>query len=330
MPHQKTVLAGDIGGTKTWLRLSTSCASNGDAVLREQRYDSAAFSGLEPMLVDFLAGAQPVSACFGVAGPVQGRIAKITNLPWRIEADAIAAQFALPAVALINDFQAVAYGIEALAASDLLTLQAGQAQKHGPRAVIGAGTGLGEGYLVWRDGGYQALPSEGSHADFAPADELQAELWRYLAQRHGHVSWERVVSGPGLAAIYEFLRRRGKLTESSALASAMRDGDPSAAISEHALQHHDALALAALELFVAAYGAEAGNLALKILATGGVFVAGGIAPKIADLLKTGGFLRAFLAKGRFAGLLATLPVHVVLNPQVGLLGAEVVAKMPTK
>jgi len=320
MSSPKTVLAGDIGGTKTWLRLS-----RGGAVLREQRYDSAAFAGLEAMLADFLGDDKPVSACFGVAGPVRGRIAQITNLPWRIDADAIAAQFAIPDVSLINDFQAVAYGIEALSDSDFLTLQAGQPQEHGPRAVIGAGTGLGEGYLVWRDDAYQALPSEGSHADFAPAAELQAELWRHLAQRFGHVSWERVVSGPGLAAIYEFLRQRNESAESLELAAAMRDGDPSAAISEHALQRHDALALAALDLFVAAYGAEAGNLALKILATGGVYVAGGIAPKIAEHLKAGGFLRAFLAKGRFAGLLATIPVHVVLNPQVGLLGAEVVA-----
>lgn len=324
MPHQKIVLAGDIGGTKTWLRLSL-----GYAVLREQRYNSAAYSGLEPMLADFLAGAKPASACFGVAGPVQGRVAKITNLPWNIDADAIAAQFAIPVVSLINDFQAVAYGIEALAESDLLTLQAGQAQEHGPRAVIGAGTGLGEGYLVWRDNGYQALPSEGSHADFAPADELQAELWRHLAQRHGHVSWERVVSGPGLAAIYAFLKQRGECAESPELVAAMRERDPSAAISEHALQRHDALALAALDLFVAAYGAETGNLALKTLATGGVFVAGGIAPKIAERLEAGGFLRAFLAKGRFAGLLATIPVHVVLNPQVGLMGAEVAAQRLT-
>lgn len=325
MPHQKTVLSGDIGGTKTWLRLSM-----GGTVLRERRYDSTAYSGLDPMLADFLAETKPISACFGVAGPVQERVANITNLPWRIEADAIAAQFAIPAVSLINDFQAVAYGIEALTASDLLTLQAGQARKHAPRAVIGAGTGLGEGCLVWCDDGYQALPSEGSHADFAPADELQVELWRYLAQRHGHVSWERVVSGPGLAAIYEFLKQRGEPAESPQLAAAMQIGDPAAAISEQALQHNDALSMAAVELFVAAYGAEAGNLALKILATGGVFVAGGIAPKIAAYLKTGTFLRAFLAKGRFAALLSTIPVHVVLNPQVGLLGAEVVAKQAAR
>jgi glucokinase len=316
----KTVLAGDLGGTKTWLRLSCD-----GVAMRERRYDSAAFSGLIQMIADFLGETVPVGACFGVAGPVRGDTAQITNLPWRIDAGEIAARFGIHRVSLINDFQAVAYGIEALPAGDLLTLQDGQAQVHGPRAVIGAGTGLGEGYLVWQGTHYQALPSEGSHADFAPADEIQAALWRWLAQRFGHVSWERVVSGPGLADIYEFLRQRGEFAEAPELAAAMRAGDPSAAISEYALKRGDALASAALDLFVAAYGAEAGNLALKILAAGGVYVAGGIAPKIVERLRAGGFLRAFLAKGRFADLLATIPVHVVLNPQVGLLGAEVIA-----
>lgn len=320
MRSPKIILAGDIGGTKTWLRLSRD-----GTALREQRYDSEAYVDLEAMLAEFIGEDRPSNACFGVAGPVQGRTAKITNLPWRIDADAIAAQFAIPFVSLINDFQAAAYGIEALEASDLFTLQAGKPQEHGPRAVIGAGTGLGEGYLVWQGDTYQALPSEGSHADFAPADELQVGLWRHLRQRFGHVSWERVVSGPGLAAIYEYLRQRNEFVESPELAAAMRDGDPSAAISEHALEHGNALALAALDLFAAVYGAETGNLALKMLATGGVYVAGGIAPKIFEHLKTGGFLRAFLAKGRFAPMLATFPVHVVLNPQVGLLGAEVIA-----
>lgn len=321
MSMQTTVLAGDIGGTKTWLRLSRA-----GEVLREERYDSAAFVGLSPMVAAFLGDTAPESACFGVAGPVRDNCAQVTNLPWRIEAAEIAARFAIPQVALINDFQAVAHGIEALAPGDLLTLQAGREREQGARAVIGAGTGLGEGYLVWRDGAYRALPSEGSHADFAPADELQADLWRWLKARHGHVSWERAVSGPGLEAIYHFLRERGDLAESALLAEMMRAGDGAAAISEFALAHRDPLASAALDLFVAAYGAEAGNLALKILASGGVYVAGGIAPKIAARLKEGGFMRAFLDKGRFAGLLSDIPVRVVLNPQVGLLGAEAVAK----
>lgn len=320
MTSQPLLLAGDIGGTKTLLRLS-----RGGTILREQRFESAAFPGLHAMLAAFLDGTDggaPQSACFGVAGPVQGRRAQVTNLPWSVEADDLAARFGMARVTLINDFQAVAYGIEMLGEADLLTLQAGQPAPHAPRAVIGAGTGLGEGYLTWQGDHYHAWPSEGSHADFAPADELQAGLWRWLKQRHGHVSWERVVSGPGLVAIYDFLRERKEYPESAQLAAALREGDPAAAISAHALQHGDPLADAALGLFVAAYGAEAGNLALKVLSVGGVYLAGGIAPKIAGRLKEGGFLRAFRAKGRFAGLLESFPVHVVLNPEVGLLGAE--------
>lgn len=320
MNSEKTLLAGDLGGTKTLLRLNCGAQTR-----REQRYDSAAWAGLEEMVGDFLGGERADAACFGVAGPVRGGTAQITNLPWRIDAEALAQRHAIPRVRLINDFQAVAYGIEMLGETDLLTLQAGVPCPNAPRAVIGAGTGLGEGYLVWSDGAYLALPSEGSHADFAPADELQADLWRWLAERYGHVSWERVVSGPGLEAIYRFLKERGELAESALLAEMIRAGDGAAAISEFALRHRDPLAGAALDLFIAAYGAEAGNLALKILASGGVYVAGGIAPKIADRLQDGAFLRAFLAKGRFAELLATLPVHVVLNPQVGLLGALAVA-----
>lgn len=320
MTSQPLLLAGDIGGTKTLLRLS-----RGGTILREQRFESAAFPGLHAMLAAFLDGTDggaPQSACFGVAGPVQGKRARVTNLPWSVDADDLAVRFGMARVTLINDFQAVAYGIEMLGEADLLTLQAGQPAPHAPRAVIGAGTGLGEGYLTWQGDHYHAWPSEGSHADFAPADELQAGLWRWLKQRHGHVSWERVVSGPGLVAIYDFLRERKEYPESAQLAAALREGDPAAAISAHALQHGDPLADAALGLFVAAYGAEAGNLALKVLSVGGVYLAGGIAPKIAGRLKEGGFLRAFRAKGRFAGLLESFPVHVVLNPEVGLLGAE--------
>jgi len=320
MPSPPLLLAGDIGGTKTLLRLS-----RGGTILREQRFDSAAYSGLLPLLAAFLDGLDgdaPQSACFGVAGPVQGRRAQVTNLPWSVNADEIGVRFGMARVTLINDFQAVAYGIEMLGADDLLTLQAGQAAPQAPRAVIGAGTGLGEGYLTWQGDHYHAWPSEGSHADFAPADERQAALWHWLKQRHEHVSWERVVSGPGLVAIYDFLREKKEHPESAQLAAALREGDPAAAISMHALQHGDPLADAALDLFAAAYGAEAGNLALKVLSGGGVYVAGGIAPKIAGRLKDGGFLRAFRAKGRFAGLLESFPVHVVLNPEVGLLGAE--------
>ncbi|MDD5241251.1 MAG: glucokinase [Sulfuricella sp.] len=322
-PTTKILLAGDIGGTKTLLRLSED-----GRVIAERRFESAAYSGLEPIIVDFLRDcpAQVVaSACFGVAGPVDGESANITNLPWRINAAAIRAQFGIPTVRLINDFQAVAYGIEALGRDDLLTLQAGMPLQHGVRAVIGAGTGLGEGFMIWRDGGYEAMPSEGSHADFAPVDARQAELRHYLAARFGHVSYERLVSGPGLENIFSFLCDIEGGTASVELQAAMREGDPAAAISRFALGEKDPLAAEALDLFVRIYGAEAGNLALKVLARGGVYVAGGVAPQIVEKLKDGSFLQAFSAKGRYAELLSSIPVYVVLNPDVGLLGAEWVA-----
>jgi len=328
-PNHKIILAGDIGGTKTLLRLGEV----GNEVLAERHFDSHAYGSLNDIVAEFLredAAHHVAGACFGVAGPVESGRAKITNLPWQIEAAAISAQFGIPQVALINDFQAVAYGIEALESHDLATLQAGEPLHQGVRAVIGAGTGLGEGFMVWQESHYEALPSEGSHADFAPADALQIELLRYLSRKYGHVSYERLVSGPGLVDIFEFLRNREELDVSSALHVAMETDDPSAAISRFALEDRDRLAVQALDLFVRIYGAEAGNLALKVLARGGVYVAGGIAPKIIEKLKDGSFLRAFADKGRFAGLLGAIPVHVVLNPKVGLMGAARVAERMTE
>jgi glucokinase len=322
---KKILLAGDIGGTKTLLRLFEA----GGGVLAELRFDSASFPSLEQVVAGFLSdfpGRPIAAACFGVAGPVEGGRAHITNLPWLIDAASIAAEFRIPQVRLINDFQAVAYGIEALDGQDLMTLQAGVPQACGVRAVIGAGTGLGEGFMVWQGGCYEAFPSEGSHADFAPTDALQIELLKYLAERYGHVSYERLLSGPGLVNIFDFLRDSRGQQATTELQSAMKAGDPAAAISDCAMGGNDDLAVSALSLFARIYGAEAGNLALKILARGGVYIAGGIAAQIMNKLKDGEFLRAFADKGRFAGLLGEIPVHVVLNPKVGLLGATRVAE----
>lgn len=322
--NKKIFLAGDIGGTKTLLQLFES----GGGVLAEQRYDSAAFSSLEQIVAGFLNDVPAIAltaACFGVAGPVEGGRANITNLPWQIDEASVAAEFRIPQVRLINDFQAVAYGIEALESRDLVTLQAGAPQAGGVRAVIGAGTGLGEGFMIWHGDHYQAYPSEGSHADFAPADALQIELLRYLAARYGHVSWERLVSGSGLVDIFSFLCESKGRQATVELQSAMKSGDPAAAVSDFAQRGKDELAISALDLFVRVYGAEAGNLALKVLARGGVYIAGGIAPQIMAKLKGGEFMRAFADKGRFAGLLKEIPVHVVLNPRVGLMGAARVA-----
>jgi len=325
------ILAGDIGGTKTWLRLAAGTAG-GLRTLHEQRFDSAAFDGLVPMIRELLAGlpqsgsAAPAirSACFGVAGPVSGRQASLTNLPWRVDADEIGRQCGIPKVVLINDFEAIGYGIEALDAADIATLQAGRPVAGAPRAVLGAGTGLGVCFLVWGEGHYQVIPTEAGHVDFAPTDELQMELLRFLQKRFGRVSCERVLSGPGLVSIFEFLLEAGPHQLAPELAQAL-GSDAAAAISQAALGGKDELARQALQLFARIYGAHAGNLALTVLARGGVFVAGGIAPKIIEELRAGEFMRAFCDKGRYVALQSTIPVHVVMNPQVGLLGAAMVA-----
>lgn len=329
---EQLVLAGDIGGTKTLLQLAEFRGQTCRAVF-ERRFDSHAHRDFSTVVREFLQAARAASdtlipihsACFGVAGPIQGQTAKITNLPWQIDAGAIGAEFGIGRVRLINDFAAVGYGIETLGGADLVTLQAGQPQPGGVRAVIGAGTGLGMGMLVWRDDRYEALPSEGGHVDFAPTGEEQIALLRHLKPLYGRVSCERVVSGPGLVKIYEFLRDAGGVAESPELRRAMQAGDAAAAIAESALADRDALAVRALDQFIFIYGAVAGNLALTLLAEGGVYIAGGIAPKILDRLKAGGFTRAFNDKGRFAGLASNFPVHVVTNSKVGLQGAALVA-----
>lgn len=325
------LLAGDIGGTNTRLCIA-ECAGHACHIVREQRFDSRRYAGLVPILREFLAqqgGARPDAACLGIAGPVQrrdgGECVKVTNLPWEIDSAELARAVGLPRIRLINDFQAIGYGIEALADSDLAVLQPGEAVPHGPRAVIGAGTGLGQGILVWVGDHYEAIATEGGHAEFGPTDELQLELARYLLATEGHASYELVLSGHGLVRLYEFLRARGVAGETPALARAMREGDAAAAITQAALAANDALANQALDLFVRIYGAQAGNLALTAGATGGVYVAGGIAPKILDRLRAGGFIDAFRNKANMSHYVAAIPVYVVLNEKVGLLGAALVA-----
>ena len=205
-------------------------------------------------------------------------------------------------------------------------MQAGAAQAQGARLAVGAGTGLGVAWLTWQNGGYAVHPSEGGHIDFAPSDVTQYELLRYLQQRHGHVSYERIVSGPGLVAIFEFLRDCDRAVPSAQLLAAMAQGDAAAAIAQFAQQGDETIARMALDLFISIYGAFVGNVALTLLPRGGIYVAGGIAAKIAAAMQHGAFLRAFRDKGRFAGLLEKLPLHIVLNPQVGLLGADAAAR----
>ncbi len=316
-------LAGDIGGTKTLLQIFRQGEARSPILCKS--YPSASHDGLEDMLEIFLheAGIREVAAaCFALAGPVAGRQVKLTNLPWAVDADALVARYHIPRVTLINDFEAVGLGIAALQPDDLLPLQQGEAQQQGVRIVVGAGTGLGVAWLTWQGDRYAVHPSEGGHIDFAPADEMQIALLQYLQQRHGHVSYERIVSGPGLVAIYEFLRDSARFTPSPALLTALQSDDGAATLARFAVGGSEPIARQALQLFISIYGAFVGNIALAALPRGGIYIAGGIAAKIATEMQQGGFTQAFLAKGRFAGLLATLPLAIVKNPQVGLLGAS--------
>lgn len=326
-----TVLAGDIGGTKTLLQLSQPTA-NGFDVIYEKRYPSGDYDNFSPLVQDFVeeaakhTGAQASAACFGIAGPVSGRTAVTTNLPWKLDADELETTLGIKHVRLINDFQSVGYGIEVLKDEDIVTLQQGVEVPHTTRVIIGAGTGLGIGFLVWQQDHYEVVASEGGHADYAPNDDLQIELLKYLRNRYRWATWERVASGRGLVNIFEFLVEHHAKQPIAALQLALAQEDQGAAISRFGLSGEDELAKQALHLFVKIYGSQAGNLALTGLATGGVYVAGGVAPKIIDKLTDGTFLTAFLDKyERMQSLLHAMPVKVVVNAHVGLLGSAVAA-----
>jgi glucokinase len=320
------ILAGDIGGTKTLLQIRP--ADQSPPVLLQKSYPSAAYAGLAEMLEVFLleAGARDISAaCFALAGPVLGRRVRLTNLPWEVDADDLAVRFAIPRLQLINDFEAVGHGLGVLQAEDMVTLQHAEKAAQGTRLVVGAGTGLGVAYLTWHNGEYAVHPSEGGHMDFAPVNAVQEDLLHHLQAQHGHVSYERIISGPGLVALLGFLRASGRAELSPQLSAAMQTGDAAAAITRLAQQSDEPAAAMALDLFVEIYGAFVGNFALATLPRGGVFVAGGIAAKIASYMTRGLFVGAFGNKGRFSALLGTLPLQMVINPQVGLLGANVLA-----
>ena len=316
------ILAGDIGGTHCRLAVFSS---SGDRLERvwERTYPSREQRDLVA-LVRATAGesrAEFSAASFGIAGPVRDGRVRATNLPWTVDAAGLASALGLPHVGLLNDLEANAWGIAALPASDLQTLHAGFPDSGGNAALIAAGTGLGEAGLYWDGERHHPFASEGGHADFAPADDLQLELRGWLSARFGHVSWERVVSGPGLLNLYGFLRETRRGEEPPWLAERIAAGDPAAAIAEAAMEDRSDLAVQALDLFVRLYGAEAGNLALKVLSTGGVYLGGGIAPKIAAWLQRPPFLEGFLDKGRMRPLLESMPVRVILNDRTGLLGA---------
>ena len=315
------VLAGDIGGTNARLAIA-EIGYGAPRITKEQRYPSGEAPGLAPIVCRFLdgAGEKVERACFGIAGPVVDGECRTPNLPWTVNARELARDIGIPRTSIINDFVAAAYGVSCLGPGDLVTLQAGRAVEHGTIALIGAGTGLGEGFVVWDGTRYRVHPSEGGHADFAADDEAMWRLRQSLLDEWGRVSWERVLSGPGLAQLYRYLASGNFAPERPDVRREMADGDPAAVVTKHALAADDPLSIRALEIFVAAYGAQAGNLALTVLATGGVYLAGGIAPRIVAKLRDGTFIRAFRNKGRLADLMERIPVHVIVSPDVGLLG----------
>ncbi len=323
----RVILAGDVGGTKTAVALFNEVA-DGLELVREATLPSGEFKSLEAAVRRFLGdGSSPdiAAACFGVAGPVVDGRCVTTNLPWELDEQSLSEAIPARRVRLLNDLEAAGYGVLALPLRDLAPLQAGTARKAN-MVLIAAGTGLGEALLVWDGASHHVVASEGGHADFAPRNDLEIDLLCFLQKEFGHVSYERVLSGPGLSNIYRFLRDSGQTPEPQWLRERIEREDPSAVVSEVGLVGGHPLCTRALELFVSIYGAEAGNLALKALALGGVFVGGGIAPKICTKLSDGSFVAAFADKGRYGDLMRSLPVHLVLNPRAPLLGAAHVAR----
>lgn len=350
------ILAGDIGGTKTNLALFDWTNARVDPT-RAQTFHSADYTSLEEIIEEFLtlpapsqlveeeeqteessategeqagdaAPPEPIkidAACFGVAGPVVDNRCQTTNLPWVIDGAALGKQFELPQVRLLNDLEATAYGILLLKPDEVEVLNAGNPpKKKQALALIAAGTGLGESILFWDGEEYKPMPSEGGHADFAPNSDSEIELLRHLRSSYLHVSYERVLSGPGLHAIYDYLRDTKK-NEPTWLAEKIKVEDPAATIAEAGLKGQAEIAKQALDLFASIYGAEAGNLALKAMALDGLYVGGGIAPKLLTKLKDGTFMKSFTNKGRYKRMMSAIPVKVVINDKTALLGAASVA-----
>ena len=317
------ILAGDIGATRTRLAAFQTEGNRLNCVV-QKIYPSQEHSGLLEVLRGFIRteGIPVHSACFGVAGPVRGGKSKISNLPWTIDCKELAAQFKLNSVGLLNDLEAYAYGIDALESKDFVTLSKGLEDAEGNRAVISAKTGLGMAGLYWDGFRHHPFACEGGHADFAPRNELQAELFSYLQKRFGHVSCERVLSGPGIRNIYDFLRDAKKAEEPASLRDQIKGArDASALIAQLALEGKSPICQVAMDIFVSILGAETGNCALRYMTTGGIFIAGVIAAKNVEKLKNAAFLQAFLDKGRMSSLLKDMPVRVILNDDCGLIGS---------
>ncbi len=317
------ILAGDIGATRTRLAAFQTEGNKLQCVV-EKTYKSQEHDGLREIIDTFVKneGIPVHSACFGVAGPVRAGRSKISNLPWTIDSRELASQLRLNSVGLINDLEAYAYGIDALESKDFVTLSDGIEDAEGNRVVISARTGLGVAGLYWDGFRHHPFPCEGGHADFAPKNELEAELAQYLRRKYGHVSCERILSGPGIKNIYDFLHDTEKAEEPAWLQKQMSEAsDPPALISQLALEHKAAICDQTLNIFVSVYGSETGNCALNFLATGGIFIGGSIAAKIVPRMQDPVFMNSFLDKGRMRALLADMPVKIVANDDSGIIGA---------
>jgi glucokinase len=313
------ILAGDVGGTKVHLALFDFTDGNLKHT-RDKQFPAKEYSGLEEIVKEFIVAEKVTSACFGVPGPVRDGRLRLTNLPWTLDSRELARNLKIDYVFLINDLQANGYGIAELAADQVYTLSEGDSRQVGNRALLAAGTGLGEAYLVWDGRNYVPYPSEGGHSDYAARNEDEIDLLRFLKQKYnGRISTERVVSGQGITNCYEFLREVRGLEEPAWLAEQMTEEDPNAAAKSEICEK-------ALDMFVSAYGAEAGNLALKVLSVGGLYVGGGIAPRILEKLKDGTFMKAFTDKGRLSQLLVNMPVRVILESRTALMGAAAYAE----
>lgn len=322
MTSERLILSGDIGGTKTYLALFSLRDGVLEAV-REGAYQNDRYSGPEEVLRDFLRVGEAraiESASFGIACPVVGNRCVLTNLNWTVDGNAMKGTFGLKKLTLLNDLESIGWGVELLSPHDFLVLQQG-ISRQGNAALIAAGTGLGEAILFWNGSTHVPSASEGGHTDFGPKNPGEAELLDFLMKKYGHVSYERIVSGMGIENIYEFMRAKKNGGEPEWLKERFAAEGVAPVVSEEGMKGSDKDCVEALRMFVSVYGAEAGNLALKSLATHGVYIGGGIAPKIIDALSDGTFLNAFEDKGRFRDFMKTIPVRVILNDRTGLIGA---------
>jgi glucokinase len=326
------ILAGDVGGTKVHLALY-NFDSGHLKVTREHKYPAHEFASLDDVVNDFLSKdnldrSEVKAACFGCPGPVRDGRIKLTNLPWELDVRDLARTLSIEHIFLINDLEANGYGIPELAPDKIFTLHEGDATAVGHRGLIAAGTGLGEAMLIW-DGklGHIPIPSEGGHCDFAARNDTEIALLQYLRRTlEGRVSFERVVSGLGIKNVYAFCRDDRKMEEPAWLTERLANEDPNAVIGQCGEDGSSPICAETLRIFASAYGAEAGNIALKILAMGGIYLGGGIGPKILKTLKNGAFIEAFVDKGRMAPILEAIPVRVILDDTCALLGAAAYAE----